>query len=375
MALASAPDRRHADARPRLARVVGQAQDSGRSIPMRLLSGRSASSARRALIVGAGDAGEMMVREMMRSATMDYAPRRVRRRRPDQVRLDDPRRARSRRSHRDPAPRPPARRQGHPHRDPVGARQDRSRDRPGLQEHAGGPQDPSRISHACRTARSTSPTCGRCRSRTFSVASRPELDLNLISSYLRGKRVLVTGAGGSIGVRAVPPDPEVRSRRRSTSWAAARTASTRSTASFARTAGFTRLVQIIGDVINKKKLEGIFAMFRPQIVFHAGADKHVPLMEMNPDEAVFNNIVGTKNVLEVSNAYRAERVVCISTDKAGQPHERHGMLQARRRAARAEQPVHEHVRLRASDSATSSGAAARSSRTFRSRSSSAVRSP
>ena len=76
---------------------------------------------------------------------------------------------------------------------------------------------------------------------------------------------------------------------------------------------------MIGDVINKKKLEGVFAMYRPQIVFHAGADKHVPLMEMNPDEAVFNNIVGTKNVLEVSNVNGVERVVCISTDKAVEP--------------------------------------------------------
>ena len=74
-----------------------------------------------------------------------------------------------------------------------------------------------------------------------------------------------------------------------------------------RHAGFTRLVQVIGDVINKKKLEGIFAMYRPQIVFHAGADKHVPLMEMNPDEAVFNNIVGTKNVLAIHTS-----VQCVS---------------------------------------------------------------
>src|SRR5258705_7046467 len=145
-----------------------------------------------------------------------------------------------------------------------------------------------------------------------------ELDLNLISSYLRGKRVLVRGAGGSIGselcrqiLRFAPAEIHLLGRGENSIYEIH--------SELARTAGFTRLVQIIGDVINKKKLEGIFAMFRPQIVFHAGADKHVPLMEMNPDEAVFNNIVGTKNVLEVSNAYRAERVVCISTDKAVNP--------------------------------------------------------
>ena len=145
-----------------------------------------------------------------------------------------------------------------------------------------------------------------------------ELDLNLISSYLRGKRILVTGAGGSIGselcrqiLRFAPAEIHLMGRGENSIYEIYN--------ELARTAGFTRLVQVIGDVINKKKLEGVFAMYRPQIVFHAGADKHVPLMEMNPDEAVFNNIVGTKNVLEVSNAYRVERVVCISTDKAVNP--------------------------------------------------------
>jgi FlaA1/EpsC-like NDP-sugar epimerase len=145
-----------------------------------------------------------------------------------------------------------------------------------------------------------------------------ELNVNLVSAYLRGKRVLVTGAGGSIGselcrqiVRFGPSQVFLLGRGEHSIYEIHRELS--------RTAGFTRLVQIIGDVINKKKLEGVFAMYRPQIVFHAGADKHVPLMEMNPDEAVFNNIVGTKNLLEVADAYSVERVVCISTDKAVEP--------------------------------------------------------
>jgi FlaA1/EpsC-like NDP-sugar epimerase len=77
--------------------------------------------------------------------------------------------------------------------------------------------------------------------------------------------------------------------------------------------------EVIGDVINKKKLQGVFRSFMPQIVFHAGADKHVPLMELNPDEAVLNNVMGTKNILEVASEYNAEKVVCISTDKAVNP--------------------------------------------------------
>src|SRR5207244_9635219 len=70
---------------------------------------------------------------------------------------------------------------------------------------------------------------------------------------------------------------------------------------------------------NKRKLEGIFSAYRPEIVFHAGADKHVPVMEMNPDEAVLNNILGTRNLLEVSEAFGVERLVCVSTDKVVNP--------------------------------------------------------
>jgi FlaA1/EpsC-like NDP-sugar epimerase len=81
----------------------------------------------------------------------------------------------------------------------------------------------------------------------------------------------------------------------------------------------TQLIEIIGDVINKRKLMGVFQRFRPEIVFHAGADKHVPLMELNPDEAVLNNILGTRNVLEACDEFGVERLVCISTDKAVNP--------------------------------------------------------
>ncbi len=290
---------------------------AGRSIPMRLLSGRSAGNARRALIVGAGDAGEMMVREMMRSATMDYAPVAF---------VDDD----------------PIKYGSMIHGVPVlGGREEIPR-----LVHQLGIKDiliaiPSargktvrEIVQVCKNTPAglkILPDLTRLQDGKVHVSDLrqvqvedllgrepAELDLNLISSYLRGKRVLVTGAGGSIGaelcrqiLKFAPAEIHLLGRGENSIYEIH--------SELQRTAGFTRLVQIIGDVINKKKLEGIFAMFRPQIVFHAGADKHVPLMEMNPDEAVFNNIVGTKNVLEVSNAYRAERVVCISTDKAVNP--------------------------------------------------------
>src|SRR5262245_6156250 len=288
-----------------------------RKISRRLLAGRTNGGARRALIVGAGDAGEMMVREMMRSSRMDYAPIAL---------VDDD----------------PVKHGSSIHGIPVlGGREAI----PGLVQQLGIKDILIAIPSA--RGKTVREIVQVCENTTAGLKILPdlsrladgkvhvsdlrqvqvedllgrepaELDLNMISSYLRGKRILVTGAGGSIGselcrqiLKFAPAEIHLMGRGENSIYEIYNELS--------RTAGFTRLVQVIGDVINKKKLEGVFAMYRPQIVFHAGADKHVPLMELNPDEAVFNNIVGTRNVLEVANAYRAERVVCISTDKAVNP--------------------------------------------------------
>ena len=303
-----------------LVRVLHESAGSrgnGRSLPMRIISGRSSGSARRALIIGAGDAGEMMVREMMRSARIDYAPVAF---------VDDD----------------PVKHGSMIHGIPVlGGREEIPRlvQQLGVKDiliaipSARG-KTVREIVQVCKNTPAglkILPDLMRLQDGKVHVSDLRQvevedllgrepaaLDLNLISSYLRGKRILVTGAGGSIGselcrqiLRFAPAEIHLMGRGENSIYEIHN--------ELVRTAGFTRLVQIIGDVINKKKLEGVFAIYRPQIVFHAGADKHVPLMEMNPDEAVFNNIVGTKNVLEVSNAYRVERVVCISTDKAVNP--------------------------------------------------------
>ena len=285
--------------------------------PARLIGVRSRANARRALVFGAGDAGEMIVREMLRSQRMDYEPLGF---------VDDD----------------PAKRGQSIHGVLVlGGRADV----PDLVQQL----QIQEILIAMPSARGKTvrELVQICRNTPANLKILPDLnkvvdgevhlsdlrqvsvedllgreaaqlDLNLISSYLRGKRILVTGAGGSIGselcrqiLKFAPAEIQLLGRGENSIYEIHRELS--------RHARFTRLVQVIGDVINKKKLEGVFAMYRPQIVFHAGADKHVPLMELNPDEAVFNNIVGTRNVLEVANAYRAERVVCISTDKAVNP--------------------------------------------------------
>lgn len=79
------------------------------------------------------------------------------------------------------------------------------------------------------------------------------------------------------------------------------------------------LISEICNIREKEKLEFLFNKYRPNIVFHAAAHKHVPLMEHNPEEAIKNNIFGTKNVAECADKYGVERMVLISTDKAVNP--------------------------------------------------------
>jgi len=76
---------------------------------------------------------------------------------------------------------------------------------------------------------------------------------------------------------------------------------------------------VIADVQNRQKLERVFKEFRPQVVFHAAAHKHVPMMEVNVDQAIINNVGGTKNVAELALKWGVEHFVNISTDKAVNP--------------------------------------------------------
>ncbi len=144
------------------------------------------------------------------------------------------------------------------------------------------------------------------------------IDLMQVSGYINNKTVLITGAGGSIGselcrqiVRFKPrllvimdfcennlfdiemelQDADVESR----------------------------IAMELLDVKHRDNLEAAFVRYRPQVVFHAAAYKHVPIMERHPEEAIYNNVLGTKNVAELSDKYGAETFILISSDKAVNP--------------------------------------------------------
>ncbi|WAM33639.1 polysaccharide biosynthesis protein [Caldicellulosiruptor morganii] len=145
-----------------------------------------------------------------------------------------------------------------------------------------------------------------------------KIDLEDVTEFLVNKRVIVTGAGGSIGseivrqvLRFEPAEVvcldiyentlyELQQELRSTPY-------------------ISKCRFLIGSIRDVSRLESIFNKYRPEVVFHAAAHKHVPLMEENPQEAVKNNIFGTLNLIEVSEKYNVQKFIMISTDKAVNP--------------------------------------------------------
>ncbi|MDP3278771.1 MAG: nucleoside-diphosphate sugar epimerase/dehydratase [Deltaproteobacteria bacterium] len=144
------------------------------------------------------------------------------------------------------------------------------------------------------------------------------LDDELINTAIRGGRVLVTGAGGSIGSEICRQvcrfQCEVLILVEQ-----AENALYEIHRELSREYPNIRIVPIIADVTDVPRMEDAFRQHRPIAVFHAAAHKHVPMMEWNPGEAVKNNIFGTRTVADLADAYKAERFVMISTDKAVNP--------------------------------------------------------
>lgn len=139
-----------------------------------------------------------------------------------------------------------------------------------------------------------------------------------IAGYIQGKSVLVTGAGGSIGSELC---------RQLYHLAPARLILVDNCENnlfdieqeLLRLSGTIRVIPELVDIRSRDKLERAFTRNRPQVVFHAAAYKHVPMMERHPEEAINNNVIGTRNIAELADRFGVETFILVSTDKAVNP--------------------------------------------------------
>ena len=144
-----------------------------------------------------------------------------------------------------------------------------------------------------------------------------DIDLDALSGYINGKRVLVTGAAGSIGselsrqISRLGPAKLVLLDRDESGLYYLNTE--------LRREDFYDAEVFVGDVTHPERVSFIFERYRPQLVFHAAAYKHVPMMELQATECITNNVFGTLNVARAAGAYGASKFVNVSTDKAVHP--------------------------------------------------------
>lgn len=146
-----------------------------------------------------------------------------------------------------------------------------------------------------------------------------QIEMDAIAELLRGKRVLVTGAGGSIGselcrqvARCAPAQLLLLGHGENTIFDIHNELKTYHVSRIA-------YYPLIADIRDHARLRAIFQRHRPQIIFHAAAHKHVPLMEENIEDAITNNVLGTRNLIECAIEANVEHFVFISTDKAVNP--------------------------------------------------------
>jgi len=144
------------------------------------------------------------------------------------------------------------------------------------------------------------------------------LDEEKISNELKGKVILVTGAAGSIGsgmvlqIAKYEPSVLILLDQAESPLYDLQNELLYKFPNF-------KFEVVVGDIRNVERMKRVFDYFKPQYVFHAAAYKHVPLMENNPSEAIFTNVRGTKNLVDLSVIYNVEKFVMISTDKAVNP--------------------------------------------------------
>ena len=145
-----------------------------------------------------------------------------------------------------------------------------------------------------------------------------KIDLEEISSYLTNKRVLVTGGGGSIGSELCRQIADYKPKELLILDIYENSAYDIQNELLRKHPDLSLRV-LIASIRDRGRMVEIFSHYRPEVVFHAAAHKHFPLMEANPQEAIKNNIFGTKNVAECAHEFGTNRFVLISTDKAVNP--------------------------------------------------------
>jgi FlaA1/EpsC-like NDP-sugar epimerase len=271
-----------------------------------------------ALIVGAGDAGQLIVKEMQRNSSLGYTPIGL---------VDDDAKKKNLRLH-------GIRVLGSTHDIPE-LIEDTKPDEVIIAIPSAAGATRQRIVTACRDASvpvKTLPSVYELISGDLHLARQlrevrvedvlgretVELDVEVVASYLAGQRVLVTGAGGSIGselcrqIAAVRPERLLLLEH-------AENALVEIERELVHERGFPAVVPILADGRSRAKLKQVFERYRPSVVFHAAAYKHVPLMEANPLESVRNNVLATQVAAEVAAEHEAATFVLVSTDKAVNP--------------------------------------------------------
>jgi FlaA1/EpsC-like NDP-sugar epimerase/lipopolysaccharide/colanic/teichoic acid biosynthesis glycosyltransferase len=273
--------------------------------------------ARRVLIIGAGNAGEMISREMKQSSTSHSRPVAF---------IDDDPKKRSKKIHNIPV---------------IGNCEEMKKavemvhpDEILIAIPSATPEQMKRIIKRCKAIKLPMKSLPNIRAiidGKVSVTDIRNLDIEdligrteirihdpEVATKIKGKRILITGAGGSIGselcrqVAALEPERLILFERSENNLYQIELDI------LERFPGVP-LEPFVADILNTEKLDQVFSLHRPQIIFHAAAYKHVPMMERDPLEAVQNNIIGTHEVMKASDRYRAEEFVLISTDKAVSP--------------------------------------------------------
>ena len=298
--------------------LVAGARLLARTIIERPAPRRLVARGKEAIVVGAGDAGQLIVKEMQRNATLGYTPIGL---------VDDDSRKKNLRLH-------GIRVLGSTHDLPRIITDTKPAEVIIAIPSAAG-ETRHRIVTACRDGGvpvKTLPSVYELISGDLNLARQlrevqvedvlgrelVELDPEVIATYLAGETVLVTGAGGSIGselcrqIALVGPERLVLVDH-------AENALVEIERELVYERRFRAVVPVLADVKNRAKLRRVFERYRPSVVFHAAAYKHVPLIEANPLESVRNNVVATQVAAEVSAEFDARAFVLVSTDKAVNP--------------------------------------------------------